>query len=121
MDKIERHLAILVFDGVNLVDIAGPAEALKCAEKYGRLCYRLWYISPSDSPVSASCGLPLVPDLNFDQANQCDDLIITGGEGVDALLEDKQVLHLITNWLDKHPDGRMIWYAQDRLLAKAGV
>ena len=56
MVKRLRRIAILIFDGVHLVDIAGPAEAFATASE-GRIGYALHYFSFGNQSVRASCGL----------------------------------------------------------------
>lgn len=51
-------VAFLVYDGVKMLDVAGPAEVFAEANKFGGT-YSLQYFSPSGGPVRTSIGLAL--------------------------------------------------------------
>lgn len=72
-------IAFIVFDGVKMLDIAGPAEVFAEANKLGAN-YSLGYISPSGAPVATSIGLPLQVDGGVDLLTAVDTLIVPGSD-----------------------------------------
>ena len=54
MDKIRRQIDVLLFDGINVLDVAGPAQAFSAAYIDGDKAYGLRYISIDGRAVRAS-------------------------------------------------------------------
>src|SRR5690242_10146279 len=50
-----HRVAFLVFDGIKMLDVSGPAEVLAEANTLGAR-YSLRYVSPSGEPVRTSIG-----------------------------------------------------------------
>lgn len=122
MDHKNRSIAILIFDDVHLVDVAGPAEAFNEAGNHGRFHYDLKFFSVTNATVRASCGIPLNPDLEFESAGECDDVLITGGIGIDRVMSNARLRKLVSGWLDEHPGGRVLSVCSGALLlADVGV
>ena len=116
MDKIRRQIDVLLFDGINVLDVAGPAQAFSTAYIDGDKAYGLRYISIDGQAVRASCGLSLVADASItttpSQTNSRSvpyDLLIPGGFGIDTALEDSTLKTLIGDWHLHHPGGRLFW------------
>ena len=65
MDKIRRQIDVLLFDGINVLDVAGPAQAFSAAYIDGDKAYGLRYVSIDGRAVRASCGLSLVADASI--------------------------------------------------------
>ena len=114
MDKIRRQIDVLLFDGINVLDVAGPAQAFSTAYIDGDKAYGLRYISINGQAVRASCGLSLVADASITTTpSQTDsrsvpyDLLIPGGVGIDIALEDPTLTTLIGDWHLHHPGGRL--------------
>lgn len=72
-------VAFIVFDGVKMLDIAGPAEVFAEANKLGA-DYSLQYVSPSGAPVATSIGLPLQVGGGIDELTGVDTLIVPGSD-----------------------------------------
>lgn len=90
-----RTIDILLFEGVNLLDVSGPAQAFKTARINGRRKYHLRYVSPDGKPVTTCCGLKLSAEAKLSAKCRDNDLLIPGGEGVDALTMNDKVLEII--------------------------
>lgn len=86
MDKTLRHIDILLFDGVNILDVAGMAQAFSSTNELAGETYGLRFVSPDGAPVTASCGLRLQVNVRASSASHADDLVVPGGRGVDDLL-----------------------------------
>lgn len=122
MDKSHRHIDILLFDGVNILDVAGMAQAFSSTNELAAHIYSLRYVSPAGTPVIASCGMQLQVDGRASCGSKADDLVIPGGRGVDDLLASKGVLDLISGWRSHQPERRLISVCSGALLlAQAGV
>ena len=72
-------VAFLVYDGVKMLDVAGPAEVFAEANNFGAN-YSLRYFSPSGGPARTSIGLPLQADSDIDQLTALDTLIVPGSD-----------------------------------------
>ncbi len=123
MDKLpqSRTIDVFVFDGVNLLDVAGPVQAFDTARFDGRKIYDHRYVSLDGGPVRASCGLVLGVDAQIANESRSDDLLIPGG-GVDKYLSNKNLLDVISQKASERSDGRLISICSGALLlAAAGV
>ena len=115
-----RDVVILVYPGVQSLDVTGPLEVfaganqLLAAEARGTPeargtddssgpahrradpGYRTKIVSPDGAPVSTSSGLGLVPDCAIAQTPEAiDTLLIAGGAGSEALCRDRATLDWI--------------------------
>lgn len=117
-----RTIDVLIFDGINLLDVAGPVQAFDTARFRGERVYRHRYVSPDGRPVAASCGLTLQPVDALSAASQSSDLLIPGGVGVDLVARDATVLATVRSWAAKTENARLISICSGALiLAAAGV
>ncbi|MEM8647942.1 MAG: DJ-1/PfpI family protein, partial [Pseudomonadota bacterium] len=113
---------ILVFDEVNIVDVAGPAQAFDNARIKGERAYQLRYLSPDGAAVRASCGLRLAVDGELSAHAPEADLLVPGGQGVDRLLREEAVLAPLRTQAQTRSAGRLISVCSGALLlAAAGV
>jgi len=85
---------VLTFEGVQLLDVAGPvqtfASANEIAKEAGGAPYRVVVASREGGPLYSSAGLPLLtqPAAAATRKAIIDTLIIPGGPGVHAALKD---------------------------------
>jgi transcriptional regulator GlxA family with amidase domain len=90
-----RRVLILAFDGVQSLDVTGPAEVFNAAGRVAREPYRLEIVAPAAGPVRSGSGLTLMPDRAIAAVRgQVDTLLVAGGE-VEATARDERV----TRWL----------------------
>ncbi|MEU3223317.1 DJ-1/PfpI family protein [Streptomyces sp. NPDC006976] len=76
-----HRVVIAVFPGVDLLDVAGPAEVFALANRAGggRAGYGVRLAAPEAGEVRTSAGVRLVPDLTFDEVGgQVDTLLVPG-------------------------------------------
>ena len=106
-DKYHKQLpitvGILIFDQVEVLDVAGPFEVFSVA----RLNEKRRYIEPSpfrvlllgEKPeqVLAVGGLRLIPDVTFDNCPELDLLIVPGGWGTRIEINDVKFLDRIAD------------------------
>ena len=94
----ERLVAVLAFEGVQLLDVAGPmqtfASANEIAKQAGPAPYRILVVSSRGGPIRTSAGLPVLtqPIGRAIGKPRLDTLIIPGGPGVHAALKDSRTI-----------------------------
>src|SRR5258708_25614347 len=101
-----RRIAILLYPGVQSLDVTGPLEVFSAAcealSARGALDpgYEVTTIARSPRPVRASSGLRLVPDGPLPGAGeQIDTLIVPGGRGPEHAVRDETLIR----WLAHAP------------------
>src|SRR5438128_865792 len=102
MDK--RAVGILLFDGVEVLDFAGPFEVFSrtrivpgadSRRTDESAPFRVFTVAASLDPVRATGGLRVLPDFDFATAPAIDLLVVPGGFGTRTLLEDARTLEWI--------------------------
>lgn len=81
------HIGLLLFPDVQQLDLTGPYDVF--ASLPGVSVHLLW---KDTAPLRSSSGLSLVADTTFADCPALDVLCVPGGSGVEALMEDEQVL-----------------------------
>ncbi|WP_020592973.1 GlxA family transcriptional regulator [Kiloniella laminariae] len=118
----QRQIDVLVFDQVNLLDISGPVQAFHSAVSSTGNAYNHRFISPDGKNVQTSCGLEIVASGSLKKQPKPADLLIPGGEGIDALLENRDLCDCLQNFTLQQSDQRLISVCSGALLlAEAGV
>ncbi|QIG50453.1 DJ-1/PfpI family protein [Nordella sp. HKS 07] len=84
------HFGILVFPGVQLLDLVGPYEVFTSVPDA-----RVDLVWKDLTPVASSSGLPVTPTATLADCPPLGVLCIPGGGGINALLEDAAVLDFI--------------------------
>jgi len=96
-----KRIGLLGFDGVQALDLTGPAEAFAAAtvEENGdgpQRCYEVIVIGLTSKPfVSADCHLIYKPHKTIHTAPPLDTLIIAGGPG----LREPETNAKVSNWV----------------------
>lgn len=85
----DRHLEIgsLLFDQLDQIDLTGPFEVFS---RLPNSTCRIYAKTPD--PVRAMGGLLLTPDAALSAAPKLDVLLVPGGFGQEALMDDEEVL-----------------------------
>ncbi len=95
-DSIAAHAAprikaaILIFDGVEIIDFAGPYEVFGAAD------FDVYTVARAKDPVTSAMGLTVVPKYTFDVAPTPDILLGPGG-GVGGAQHDAVTLKWIAD------------------------
>ncbi|MDX3835379.1 GlxA family transcriptional regulator [Streptomyces europaeiscabiei] len=76
-----RTVLVVLFDGVQSLDVTGPMEVFAGAEQHTPGTYRISTASLDGTPVRASSGLTLVPDHSLAGAPAPHTLLVPGGQG----------------------------------------
>jgi transcriptional regulator GlxA family with amidase domain len=88
MIKGTKRVGVLVFNGVNAVDVVGPMEVFASAGRAdftrgeSKGLYRTQLIGLTDEPITAESGIRLLPDCRLADAPVLDTLIVPGGWGL---------------------------------------
>lgn len=91
-----KNVVILLFDDVEVLDFAGPFEVFGATnELNGNAVFNLRTVSPAQSVIRAINGLKVVADHTLEDCPPPHVLIVPGGAGVRALLQQPAVL----DWL----------------------
>jgi cyclohexyl-isocyanide hydratase len=85
-----RHIGILVFPGVQQLDLTGPYEVF--ASLPGTKVHLIW---KDRAPIISATGLVLGPTMIFAECPKLDVICVPGGGGVNALLEDAETLAFV--------------------------
>jgi putative intracellular protease/amidase len=78
-------VAILMFDGVQIIDFSGPYEV------FGHAGYRVFTVSRDGKDVITAMGLHVKVDYSFDGAPLADVVVVPGGE-VESAMHDAPTL-----------------------------
>ena len=90
-----RDIGMLVFDGFQLLDAAGPLGAFEMPMRgMSPPPYRLSLYSLGGGPVRASCGFLMMTEA-LPPGLKLDTLIVSGGEGTREAMSDEALLEAI--------------------------
>jgi cyclohexyl-isocyanide hydratase len=87
---VTLQFGILIFPRVQQLDLTGPYEVF--ASVPGAKVHLVW---KDRSPVTSATGLSLAPTMTIGECPPLDVLTIPGGSGVNALLQDAEVLDFV--------------------------
>jgi transcriptional regulator GlxA family with amidase domain len=99
-------VGILLFDQVEVLDFAGPFEVFsrtrlvpgpESRRSEESAPFRVLTVARSREPVTATGGLRILPDFGFADAPPIDLLVVPGGFGTRALVDDSETLA----WIDQ--------------------
>lgn len=76
-----KQIGVLLFDGFNLLDIAGPLEVFAVAKELGSVDYRIVLIGQEQKAYQSESGIKVVSDASINSDINIDTLIIPGGQG----------------------------------------
>ncbi|MFC9840265.1 GlxA family transcriptional regulator [Rhodococcus sp. NPDC127530] len=74
-----HRVAILAYDGVKLLDVAGPAEVFAEANRFGA-DYKIVLLSPNGADVATSIGIRISVDGNAQSEPAPDTFLVAGGD-----------------------------------------
>src|SRR6266852_4079568 len=83
-----KKVAILIFDGVQIIDYTGPYEV------FGSADFDVYTVAETTAPVTTAMGMTVVPKHTFADAPQPDVLVVPGG-GVKATRDSAPTLRWI--------------------------
>ncbi|MEU6670325.1 DJ-1/PfpI family protein [Streptomyces sp. NPDC046727] len=97
MTGVRRFIVIMLFDGVDLLDVTGPPEvfALLRRETDDETGYEVVLAAETMDPVTTAAGVRVLPDLTFAEAARraIDTLLVPGSVEVD----EQRRVHALTD------------------------
>jgi len=119
--KSKLSIAVILFDEVNAIDVAGPIEAFSCVRtETGEPAYTIDFWALGELAVRTESGLKLCADLKPPERPIADILIVPGGKGIRL----EPTLTPLSGWLRAHHEsfGRIASICTGvYALAEAGV
>src|SRR5215204_174331 len=90
-------VAILAFEGLQLLDLAGPAEVLRTATRLGASPpYQTMIATPDGQPVRSESGVSVAADVSLAalarSRDRVDTLVVVGGDGSRSARLDRRFL-----------------------------
>ena len=92
-DRSSRTVIFVIFDGFQLLDLAGPTTVFEIANRFVSNAYHIETIAENDGAIVASSGLVTVSEP-ADIAN-CDTLVVVGGTGTGRAITATGLLALV--------------------------
>ena len=89
-----RTIGILLFDGAEEMDFAGPWEVFTAAVS-GMPSDRVITIAERSRPITCEMGMRVIPDLPYGEAPEVDVVLVPGGSGARREIANPAT----TNWL----------------------
>lgn len=77
-----RRVALLAYDGVQTLDLAGPLDAFAAASDLRQGAYNTVVATVEGAPFSSEAGMRITPDCALADAGAIDTLLLPGGEGL---------------------------------------
>ena len=90
------NIAVFLYDGVELLDFAGPAEVFAAASYYTNNYHFNVYTVAKESKLKSQGFLDITPNYSLANAPKTDILVLPGGNAQDALNDT-----LTQKWIDK--------------------
>lgn len=92
-----HHVVIVGFDGMQLLDLAGPVDVLRAATLLGaKPGYSVTIATVHRGPVRADAGIAVLPDTTLAALRSArrpiDTLLVVGGLGVEAAIAEGQLV-----------------------------
>ena len=92
----KKKVGIYIFDGVEVLDFAGPFEVFSRAELKGEKLFDVFAIGKTKAQIKTYNQLTVVPEKSFSDTLDLDVLIIPGGDGIqENELHDSKTLSWI--------------------------
>lgn len=97
-----RNVAIVLYDGVELLDFAGPAEVFAAAGGIGAIgapdgarAFNVFTVAKTREPITSQGFLEVVPDHSIADAPPADIILLPGG-GSDIVTTDPAMMKWVT-------------------------
>lgn len=117
----KRNVAILVFDGAEVLDFAGPFEVFAVAsELHDHRLFDVRIVAADERPVTAVNGMQLSPNSTYATQPAPDVLVIAGGAGTRQAMHDPN----LREWVNRSVQGAEVVLSicsAARILAALGL
>jgi putative intracellular protease/amidase len=115
-----RNLAILIFDGVQIIDYTGPYETFGHVYTSNHTpAFNIYTVSEKTNPITTAMGMTVIPKYSFENAPAPDVMLIPGGD-VRRQVSNPTVL----KWIQSRAAGAELVLSVCNgsfILAKAGL
>ena len=101
---VPRNLAILIFDGVQIIDYTGPYETFGHAYADDGPAFNIYTVSEKAGPITTAMGMTVTPNYSFENVPRPDVLLIPGG-GVKDQVANANVIKWVQ---DKSKDAEVV-------------
>ena len=108
-------IGILLFDNFTSLDVVGPYEILSRLPDS-----QIYFIGLDKKFYKDSYGLKIIADYSINEITQLDVLLIPGGFGIDAIMENKDIIAWIKK-IDSISKWTVSVCSGSLLLAEAGL
>jgi transcriptional regulator GlxA family with amidase domain len=126
-NQLPLTVGILIFDQVEVLDVAGPFEVFSITrlneerrQQESSSPFRILLVSEKLCPVLAIGGLRFTPDVTIDNCPELDLLIVPGGWGTRTEVKNVNLLKWIANRASKNMLTASVCTGSS-LLGKAGL
>lgn len=93
---MKRHVAILIFEEVEILDFTGPFEVFAVANELNDFgIFHTFTVATVPGSIRARNGLKIVPDFTLENAPSPHILVVPGGAGTRPLLRKPSMLEWI--------------------------
>lgn len=115
-----HHLGIFIFDGVEVLDFAGPFEVFSVASQLSNYQKLKVFTFGADANLTRTVnGLQVLPDYELENLPACDFLVIPGGDGSKQVIQKPEVLSSLKTRIDQ-TEWTMSVCSGSRILGKLG-
>ncbi len=83
------QVAILIFDGVQIIDYTGPYEV------FGQAGFRVFTVAESKEPITTSMGMQVIPAFTLQDHPEADVIVLPGGRVPHLVPEDSPIIKWI--------------------------
>jgi transcriptional regulator GlxA family with amidase domain len=94
---MKRKVAILVYDGAEVLDFSGPFEVFAVTSELNRdALFDVALVAQTRDPVRSVNGMLVVPNLTYEELPDPDILVIAGGSGSRRAMSDPALLRWVS-------------------------
>jgi transcriptional regulator GlxA family with amidase domain len=99
---MKKNIAIFIFDDAEVLDFAGPFEVFSVtSELNNHALFNAFTVAKAKKPIRAVNGLSVNPDEDFASCPKVDILILAGGFGTRAIMQDVETLQWIQQTVEQ--------------------
>ncbi len=100
-----HHIAVILYPGVQILDVAGPVEIFKSVDNYyaakdpgGPEAYDITFLADEPGEVMSTCGMSITADASYKNYREAiDTLLVSGGDGVFDVTKNRDLIDSIVS------------------------
>jgi putative intracellular protease/amidase len=118
--KPPRNLAILIFEGVQIIDYTGPYETFGHAYSAAQpVVFNIYTVAEKPEPITTAMGMSVNPKYALDNSPKPDILVVPGGN-INSAMDSAKVMQWVQ---DSAKDAEIVMSVCNGafILAKAGL